>query len=65
MPPGHVTSALNDQHLFLDAPADTPLRLGDMVGFGISHPCTTFDKWRMLAVVNDDYDVIDTVTTAF
>jgi D-serine dehydratase len=65
MPPGHVTSALNDQHLFLDAPFDTPLRVGDMVGFGVSHPCTTFDKWRMLAVVNDDYEVVDTVTTAF
>jgi len=65
MPPGHATSALNDQHLFLDAPFDTPLRVGDMVGFGVSHPCTTFDKWRMLAVVNDDYDVVDTVTTAF
>ena len=65
MPPGHATSALNDQHLYLDAPLDTPLRVGDMVGFGVSHPCTTFDKWRMLAIVDDDYDVVDTVTTAF
>jgi D-serine dehydratase len=65
MPPAHATSALNDQHLYLDAPLDTPLRVGDMVGFGVSHPCTTFDKWRMLAVVNDDYDVVDTITTVF
>jgi D-serine dehydratase len=65
MPPAHATSALNDQHLYLDAPLDTPLRVGDMVGFGVSHPCTTFDKWRMFAIVNDDYDVVDTVTTAF
>jgi len=65
MPPGHATSALNDQHLYLDSPLDTPLRVGDMVGFGVSHPCTTFDKWRVLAIVDDDYDVVDTVTTAF
>lgn len=65
IPPGHATSALNDQHLYLDAPFDTPLRVGDMVGFGVSHPCTTFDKWRLLAIVDDDYDVVDTVTTAF
>ncbi|MCE3284536.1 MAG: D-threonine aldolase [Steroidobacteraceae bacterium] len=65
MPPGHATSALNDQHLYLDSPPDSPLRVGDMVGFGVSHPCTTFDKWRLLALVNDDYDVVETVTTAF
>jgi D-serine dehydratase len=65
MPPGHAASQLNDQHLYLDAPPDTPLRVGHMVGFGVSHPCTTFDKWRVLALVNDDYDVVDTVTTAF
>jgi D-serine dehydratase len=65
MPPGHASSALNDQHLYLDAPLDTPLRVGDMVAFGVSHPCTTFDKWRMMAVVDDDYGVVDTITTAF
>jgi D-serine dehydratase len=65
MPPGHATSALNDQHLYLDAPLDTPVHVGDMVGFGVSHPCTTFDKWRLRAIVNDDYDVVDTITTAF
>jgi D-serine dehydratase len=36
-----------------------------MVGCGISHPCTTFDKWRVMYVVNEDYDVVSAVTTYF
>ena len=36
-----------------------PLAVGDFVGFGISHPCTTFDKWRVIWVVDDDYCVVD------
>jgi D-serine dehydratase len=35
------------------------------VGLGISHPCTTFDKWRVIWVVDDAYDVVDAVTTRF
>lgn len=61
----HQTIALNDQHLFLSAPADTPLRIGDMIGFGISHPCTTFDKWRTIPLVDDDYNVVGAIRTFF
>ena len=39
--------------------------VGDLIGLGISHPCTTFDKWRWLPVVDDRYNVIDAVTTRF
>jgi D-serine deaminase-like pyridoxal phosphate-dependent protein len=35
------------------------------VGCGISHPCTTFDKWRLLPVVDDDGAVVDAVHTFF
>ena len=61
--------ALNDQHAYLryDAsapPAEWP-RLGETVASGISHPCTTFDKWRWLPVVDDAYRVCDAVTTWF
>ena len=61
--------ALNDQHAYLRfdpaAPeAEWPL-LGDTVASGISHPCTTFDKWRWLPVVDDTYCVVDAVTTWF
>jgi D-serine dehydratase len=36
-----------------------------MVAFGISHPCTTFDKWQVLFVVNDRYDIVSAVKTWF
>jgi D-serine deaminase-like pyridoxal phosphate-dependent protein len=58
-------SALNDQHAFLHVPADDPLAVGDLIGCGISHPCTAFDKWRLIAVVDDDYVLIDAVHTFF
>ena len=52
MPPGHRTTRLNDQHGYLELPEGSPLAVGDMVGFGISHPCLTFDKWRQVLVVD-------------
>lgn len=65
IPESHVVTALNDQHTHLAIPADSPLQVGDMVGFGISHPCTTFDKWQMLYLVGDDYRVAGAVRTWF
>ncbi len=52
MPRGHAVLALNDQHCHLGTPGESPLQVGDMVGFGIGHPCTTFDKWGLLMVVD-------------
>jgi D-serine dehydratase len=57
--------ALDDQHAYLHMPEDTPLAVGDMVALGISHPCTTFDKWQLLHVVDDDYRVIEAIRTFF
>jgi len=71
LPEGCEIAALNDQHAFLrvspDArlPDGSTLRVGDMIGCAISHPCTTFDKWRFMAIVDDDYNVIDAITTWF
>jgi D-serine dehydratase len=66
-PAGWTIRALNDQHAYLrfDPAAHAAPRVGDRVGLGISHPCTTFDKWRWLAVVDERYDVVDAVTTWF
>lgn len=50
---GAVVSALNDQHAFVRVPDDAVVDVGDVIRFGLSHPCTTFDKWRALAVVDD------------
>jgi D-serine deaminase-like pyridoxal phosphate-dependent protein len=48
---GARVSALNDQHAFLRLDAAATLRVGDLVRLGISHPCTTIDKWREIATV--------------
>jgi D-serine dehydratase len=62
---GYSVTALNDQHAFMRIPPDAGLTVGDMIGATIAHPCTTFDKWRFMAVVDDDYNVIDAITTYF
>ena len=57
--------AVNDQHAFLDLESTDPLAVGDLVCLGISHPCTTFDKWRSMPVVDDQYRVTEVITTLF
>jgi D-serine dehydratase len=57
--------ALNDQHAFASFGETDALATGDMVSVGISHPCTTFDKWRLMFIVDDDYNVVDAITTCF
>lgn len=50
--------AVNDQHAFLHT--STPVHVGDRVVLGLSHPCTMFDKWRLIPVV-DDLEAVDPV----
>lgn len=54
---------LNDQHGFLRSNQD--FAVSELIGLGISHPCTTFDKWRLIPLVNDNYDVVDCIHTFF
>jgi D-serine dehydratase len=63
--PGHEIYALADQHSFMHVPADSPLRIGDMVILDISHPCTTFDKWDVLYGIDADYNVTTAYKTYF
>jgi len=58
---------MNDQHAYLrfSADDDAAPQVGDLVGCGISHPCTTFDKWRALLTVDDDYRVTGAIRTFF
>lgn len=56
---------LNDQHAHLRLPADSALAVGDVVVLGISHPCTTFDKWRVLFTVDEHYRIVGAVQTFF
>jgi len=54
-----------DQHAYLKIAVNDDLRVGDMIGFDISHPCLTFDKWRTVPVLNTQYRVIDVIQTFF
>ena len=65
IPAGHVVAALNDQHCHMNIPPDSPLAVGDVLAFDISHPCTTFDKWRLIHVIDDSYMVVDAIRTYF
>ena len=56
---------LMDQHGYMKISPGDDVWVGDMVGFNISHPCLTFDKWRVLAIVDEKYDVVDLVKTYF
>ena len=54
-----------DHHAFLSVPASIRLAPGDLIRFGISHPCTAFEKWSVIPVVDDDYTVTDLIRTYF
>ena len=41
------------------------VQVGDILLFGTSHPCLTFDKWKTLLLVDDDYNVLDELDTLF
>ena len=56
VPASWEITALNDQHGYLrwsDADAALAPMVGERVAFGISHPCTTFDKWHWMPVVDE------------
>jgi D-serine deaminase-like pyridoxal phosphate-dependent protein len=59
-----TVTALNDQHAYLSDPAGE-VEVGDWVGCGVSHPCTMFERWRALPVVDSDNRVTDLVHTYF
>ena len=60
-----VVMSVNDQHLYLSVGHDVALEVGDVVRLGLSHPCTVFDKWQLLPVIDDDGFVVDLVRTFF
>lgn len=62
---GAEVFSLHDQHAYARLGGDARLDVGDRVVLGISHPCTAFDKWSLLPVVDRDDRVIDAVRTLF
>ena len=63
-PPGAVVTGVNDQHCYLSLPAESTLAVGDVVRLGISHPCTAFDKWRLIPEV-ESADAAEPVVVGF
>jgi D-serine dehydratase len=62
---GMSTHRMNDQHLYLNLAEGAQVELGDLISFGIAHPCTTFDKWRKMFVIDKNYTIVEIVDTFF
>jgi D-serine deaminase-like pyridoxal phosphate-dependent protein len=61
---GTTVSRLNDQHTYLEVGPES-VSVGDLIGFGISHPCTAFDKWRLIPLVDDEWRILELIETRF
>ena len=59
------TTKLMDQHGYVKIAAGDDVRVGDMIGFNVSHPCLTFDKWRVIPIVDEMFNVVDVAQTYF
>jgi len=62
---GLQVAATDDHHSYLPVPAGVRLDVGDLLCFGVSHPCTAFDKWRAMPLLEDDDTVAGVVRTFF
>jgi D-serine dehydratase len=56
---------LNDQHAFVTLPEGGDIRVGDVVEFGISHPCTCLDRHTILYGLSPDHTVATAYLTSF
>jgi D-serine deaminase-like pyridoxal phosphate-dependent protein len=59
---GATVERLNDQHAYVRGLVAEP---GELICFGISHPCTAFDKWRVIPLIDDAYQIVDVIHTYF
>ncbi|MGA5650645.1 alanine racemase [Streptomyces seoulensis] len=62
---GVTVTALSDQHMWLATTPEADVMVGDWIGFGLSHPCTSFDKWQLIPVAEADGTVVQYVRTFF
>lgn len=58
-------TAMMDQHAFMQIGEGCDIQVGDMIAFDISHPCLTFDKWRQVLLVDEQYRITDVAETYF
>ncbi|MFI9047643.1 amino acid deaminase [Streptomyces sp. NPDC053427] len=62
---GVTVTGLSDQHAWVATEHAGDLEVGDWVGLGLSHPCTSFDKWQLIPLVEADGTVTDFIRTFF
>ncbi|MFI1199234.1 amino acid deaminase [Streptomyces sp. BHT-5-2] len=62
---GLTVTGLSDQHAWVRTEHAGDLEVGDWVGLGLSHPCTSFDKWQLIPLVEEDGTVVDFIRTFF
>ncbi|GES30292.1 amino acid deaminase [Streptomyces angustmyceticus] len=62
---GITVTGLSDQHAWVATERPGDLEVGDWVGLGLSHPCTSFDKWQLIPLVEEDGTVTDYLRTFF
>lgn len=62
---GISVTALSDQHAWLRTTEEADVEVGDWVGMGLSHPCTSFDKWQLIPVAEADGTVVEYIRTFF
>jgi D-serine dehydratase len=60
-----AVAGVSDQHAHVKCLRGHGVEVGDLVALGPSHPCTTFDKWRVIYVVDAHYDILNVVRTWF
>jgi D-serine deaminase-like pyridoxal phosphate-dependent protein len=63
--PGFAVARLNDQHAFIELADEASLAVGDLVAFGISHPCTAFQLWREAIVVDEQDRILEVYELRF
>lgn len=66
IPQGKITTTgIMDQHAMLTLAEGCDVQVGDLMIFSTSHPCLTFDKWKKLLLVDDEYCVLEELDTGF
>lgn len=62
---GASISKLNDQHAFVEWIGDLDVQIGDVIEFGLSHPCTCLDRHAVLYGLDASHTVTAVFPTSF
>ena len=62
---GIESVGIMDQHCMLRLAPGSDVQVGDILVFGTSHPCLTFEKWKTLLLVDEQYNVLEELDTLF